>query len=398
MVGGFSGSCSRAHFDMAHFDMAHFDVVVCGLGAMGSATLHELARRGKRVLGIERYAPGHDRGSSHGATRIIRLGYFEHPSYVPLLRRAYALWRELEQASARKLLHIIGIVEIGSPQSALVRGTLASARLHRLHHEVLAASELMRRFPAFRLLADYVGVLQPDGGWLAVDPAFEAWISLAARAGAEIRTGDTVRAIEQLSGAVRIRSDAGIVEAGVAIVTAGAWTKSLMSGLAVPLRVTRQVMGWFEANDLALCAGDRLPVFLLESPHGRHYGIPPERANVAAGIKVAKHHHREETVDPDNYDRTVSREDEALIRAALTDHVPAANGRLLAAKTCLYTVTPDGDFVIDRVPGSTQIVVASPCSGHGFKFAPVIGEILADLATLGETRHDITRFKLGRFS
>jgi sarcosine oxidase len=377
--------------------MADFDVVVCGLGAMGSAALHRLARRGKRVLGIERYAPGHDRGSSHGATRIIRLGYFEHPSYVPLLRRAYALWRELEQASGLELLHLAGIVEIGSPASALVRGTLASVRLHHLQHEVLAASELMQRFPAFKLPADYVGVFQPDGGWLAVEPAFEAWISSAASAGAEIRSGDTVRVIEQRPGAVRVRTDGGIVEADVAIVAAGAWTKSLMPTLAAPLRVTREVMGWFEASDPALCAAGRLPVFMLESRHGMHYAVPPERTNVAAGIKVAKHHHRNQVVDPDDYDRTVSQEDEALIRAALAEHVPAANGRLLAAKTCLYTVTPDGDFLVDRVPGSPQIIVASPCSGHGFKFAPVIGEILADLATLGETRHDIARFRLGRF-
>jgi sarcosine oxidase len=377
--------------------MTGFDVVVCGLGAMGSAVLHRLARRGKRALGIERYAPGHDRGSSHGVTRIIRLGYFEHPSYVPLLRRAYALWRELEQASGLALLHLTGIVEIGSPDSTLVRGTLASAHLHHIRHETLAAPELMRRFPAFKLPVDHVGVFQPDGGWLAVEPAFEAWISSAARAGAEIRTCDTVRTIEQRSGAVRIHTDNGIVEAGVAIVTVGAWTKLLMPALAAPLRVTREVMGWFEARDLALCANDRLPVFMLESRHGLHYAIPPNSANGAGGIKVAKHHHRDETVDPDDYDRTVSPADEALIRAALVDHVPAANGPLIAAKTCLYTMTPDGHFLIDRVPGSPQIIVASPCSGHGFKFAPVIGEILADLATQGDTCHDIARFKLARF-
>jgi sarcosine oxidase len=266
-----------------------------------------------------------------------------------------------------------------------------------LQHELLAASELMQRFPAFKLPADYVGVFQPDGGWLAVEPAFEAWISSAASAGAEIRSGDTVRVIEQRPGAVRVRTDGGIVEADVAIVAAGAWTKSLMPTLAAPLRVTREVMGWFEASDPALCAAGRLPVFMLESRHGMHYAVPPERTNVAAGIKVAKHHHRNQVVDPDDYDRTVSQEDEALIRAALAEHVPAANGRLLAAKTCLYTVTPDGDFLVDRVPGSPQIIVASPCSGRGFKFAPVIGEILADLATLGETRHDIARFRLGRF-
>jgi sarcosine oxidase len=373
--------------------MADFDVVVCGLGAMGSAALYQLARQGKRVLGIERYAPGHDRGSSHGSTRIIRLAYFEHPSYVPLLQRAYASWRELEQASGRPLLHITGILEIGSPVGALVQGTLASARRHRLKHDVLAAPELMRRFPEFRVPADYVGVFQPDGGWLALEPAFQAWISLAAQAGAQIRAGDAVRAIEQRRDAVRVSSDAGTVEADVAIVTAGAWTNALVPGF--PLHVTRQVMAWFEAP--ASCADDRLPVFMLESRHGTHYGIPPERANAAAGIKIAKHHHRDETVDPDNYDRTVSRADESVIRAAVADHIPLANGRLLSAKTCLYTMTSDGDFIVGRVPDAARIIVASPCSGHGFKFAPVIGEILAELATVGETQHDITRFRPRRF-
>jgi sarcosine oxidase len=372
--------------------MPLFDVVVCGLGAMGSATLYHLAGRGKRVLGIERYAPGHERGSSHGASRIIRLAYFEHPSYVPLLRHAYRLWRELEQTSGQKLLHITGILEIGSQKSALVRGTLASARLHGLEHEVLAASELMRRFPAFEIPADYLGVFQPDGGWLAVESAFQAWISQAMRAGAQVRTGDMVYAIEELPGAVRIRSNAGTIEAGAAVVCVGPWTRALLPRLAAPLRVTRQVMAWFKAAP----SWPALPVFLLESAHGVHYGIPPECTN-SAGMKVAKHHHRDETIDADNYDRTISHADETVIRAALADHLPAANGRLLAAKTCLYTMTPDGDFVIDRLPGSPHIVVASPCSGHGFKFAPVVGEILADLVTHGQTRHDITRFRLGRF-
>jgi len=154
--------------------MAHFDVVVCGLGAMGSAAVEHLARRGKRVLGLERYAPGHDRGSSHGLTRIIRLGYFEHPSYVPLLRHAYKLWHELEQAIGRRLLHVTGIAEIGPPDSALVRGTLACAHLHALRHELLAAPELMRRFPAFRVPPHYVAVVQPEGGILEVEPAIAA--------------------------------------------------------------------------------------------------------------------------------------------------------------------------------------------------------------------------------
>ena len=255
--------------------MAAHDVVVVGLGAMGSAALQALARRGRRVLGIERFAPGHDRGSSHGVTRLIRLGYFEHPSYVPLLRRAYELWRTLEQASGRKLLHVTGIAEIGPPDGVLVHGTLASARLHSLQHEVLEAQDLMRRYPAFRVPPHYVGVVQPDGGFLEAAPSIHAFLALAKDAGAEIRTGEAVRAIEPHAGGVRIVSDRGIVEAGAVIVAAGPWTKSLLPDLPAPLRVTRQVMGWFAPTEPELVAPGRFPVFLLESAHGIHYGFPP---------------------------------------------------------------------------------------------------------------------------
>ena len=373
--------------------MPHYDIVVCGLGAMGSAALYTLARRGVRVLGIERFAPGHDQGSSHGATRIIRLAYWEHPSYVPLLRRAYELWREFEAAAGQQLLHITGVAEIGPPDGVLVRGTLAAAQLHGLPHEVLSARELMRQLPAFRLPDDFVAVLQPDGGFLAAEPSIHALGALAQAAGAELRSGETVRAIEPRAGGVRVVTGAGEVETGAVIVAAGPWTKSLLSDLPAPLKVTRQVMGWFAPHEPALFAPGQFPVFLIESVHGIHYGFP----SFGGGVKIARHHHRDEVVEPDGYDRTVSAEDEALIRRALAEFLPAANGKLLDAKTCLYTMTPDGDFLIDHLPGAPQVIVASPCSGHGFKFAPVIGEILADLATHGATRHDIARFSLSRF-
>jgi sarcosine oxidase len=365
-----------------------FDVVVCGLGIMGSAAVYELARRGRRVLGLERFAAGHDRGSSHGETRIIRLAYWEHPSYVPLLRRAYTLWRELETAAGHPLLHITGIAEIGPPDGALVTGTLAAANLHDIPHELLASSQLMRRYPAFRLPPHYVAVVQADGGFVEAEPSVRALQMMAQKSGADIRFGDTVRTVEPTGTGVRIATDSETVEADTAIVAAGPWVRKLLP--EIPVRVTRQVMGWFAPiqPDLA----DRLPVFLIESEHGLHYGFPPFGS---PGVKVARHHHRDEAVDPDGYDRGVTAEDEALIRAGISEVLPTANGHLLSAKTCLYTVTPDGDFVIDRLPGG--IVVASPCSGHGFKFAPVIGEILADLAIEGTTGHDISRFRLTRF-
>src|SRR5438132_7420096 len=362
-----------------------YDAIVLGLGAIGSAALFHLARRGRRVLGIEQFNIPHDRGSYHGFSRIIRLAYWEHPSYVPLLHRAYELWRELEGAAGQKLLHVTGVAEIGPPDGILVRGTLAAARLHGLAHEVLAATDAMRRFPAFRLPPDFVAVVQPDGGMLAAEPSIHAMLALAQAAGAVLRTGETVRAIEPRAGGVRVVTDRAVHEAGSAIVAAGPWIGSLLPDLSAPLRVTRQVMAWFAPREPALFAPGRFPVFLIESRHGIHYGFPPFGD---AGIKVAKHHHRDETVDPEDCDRSVSAADEALIRAALAEFLPAANGQRLAAKTCLYTAMPDGDFLIDRLPGSPQVIVASPCSGHGFKFAPVIGEILADLAINGSTRHD----------
>jgi sarcosine oxidase len=368
-----------------------YDVAVIGLGAMGSAAVYHLARRGARVLGLDRFEPGHDRGSSHGATRIIRLGYYEHPSYVPLLRRAYQLWRDLETAAGQRLLHVTGIAEIGRPDGELVQGTLATARLHALPHEVLDARALMRRYPPFHLPPDFLGVVQPDGGFLTAEPAVQAHQDLAQKAGAELRFGETVLGIEHSAREVRITTGGGVVTVGTAIVAAGAWTKKLLPALAM-LRVTRQVMAWFTPADPACFAPERFPVFMLESRLGIHYGFPLDEN----GLKVSKHFHQDETVDPDIYSRAVTPEDHSVIRSGLA-YLPAANGPLRIAKTCLYTMTPDGDFIIDRLPAARNILVASPCSGHGFKFSPVIGEILADLAIRGKTAHDISRFRLARF-
>jgi sarcosine oxidase len=371
--------------------MPNFDVVVCGLGVMGSAALRELSRRGLRVLGIDRFAPGHDRGSSHGATRVIRLDYFEHPSYVPLLRRAYELWHELEQASGQKLIHITGIVEIGAPDGILITGVLASIKQHSLRHELLSAGDLMHRYPAFQVPPHYQAVVQPDGGFLAAEPSIQAMLALAKETGAEIRSGEIIRAIEPSSTGVRIITDRARIDAGSAVIAVGPWVKSILPELKV--RVTRQVLAWFSPPQPALF--QHFPVFFMESDHGMHYGFPLDGDGL---LKVAKHHHDDETVDPDACDRTVSIADESLIRSALADHLPDANGRCVKSTTCLYTVTPDDHFVIDSLPGYPHVVVASPCSGHGFKFAPVVGEVLADLVTRRAPRHDIGRFSLKRFA
>lgn len=370
-------------------------IVVIGLGASGSAALYQLARRGVRALGIEQFQLGHDRGSSHGPTRVFRLAHFENPAYVPLLHRAAALWRELETFSGRRLLVTTGIAELGPEDGDLVRGTLAASVRHGLTHEVLEAAALMRRYPQFKLPQNYVAVAQPDGGYIEASAALDATIRAAVQAGAVVRTEEKVVAVEPRGDAVRIITDRGVIDADGAVVAAGPWMAKVSSHLQLPLRVTRQVVGWFEPDNVGEFAVGRFPVFIIDSRYGHHYGLP---YYPGMGLKIAKHHHLNEAVDPDSYDTTIATADEAAIRAPLDDFLPGANGRLRSAQACLYTMTPDETFIIDRVPDAPNIVIASPCSGHGFKFAPVVGEIVADLITSGTTRHDITAFRLKRFA
>src|SRR5260370_20398376 len=318
--------------------MLSFDVAIIGLGVMGSAALAALARRGLRVVGIDRFAPGHDRGSSHGTTRVIRLGYFEHPSYVPLVRAAYPLWRELEARSGQSLLTITGIVEIGAPESCLVAGTLRSSRLHGLPHEILDAQGMRNRFRAFRLRDDFVGVFQRAGGFVRAEPAVAALQELASRSGAELIWNEPVLAVEPHRDGVAVMTAHGDIRAGYAIAAAGPWLKSLLPQLPVPLRVTRQVLAWFEPAGHARprFAAERFPVFLLENADGVFYRFPAG----AAGVKVAKPHHLGEGVPPDRYGRAVSATDEARIRKSLKGHLPDARARVLPCPTCLYTISP----------------------------------------------------------
>ncbi|HVG51986.1 MAG TPA: N-methyl-L-tryptophan oxidase, partial [Xanthobacteraceae bacterium] len=276
--------------------MAEYDVVVVGLGVMGSAALHRLARRGKRVLGIEQFLPGHDRGSSHGETRLIRLAYFEDASYVPLLREAYGLWRELEEESDRSLMTITGILEIGTPDGELVSGTLASSRLHSLPHDVMTADETMKRFPALVVPSGYTGVFQPDGGYLAAESTVQAQIDLALAAGVDIKADTHVDSIVPQGTGVRLKTSAGEIDAGAAVVTAGPWLNKLLPSLAAPLSVTRQVLGWLSPAQPDQFTANKFPVFLFESELGLHYGFP---VHGHSGLKISKHHHLREPVDPD---------------------------------------------------------------------------------------------------
>jgi sarcosine oxidase len=373
--------------------MQSFDVIVIGVGGMGSAALWQLARRGQRVLGIERFDLAHRMGSSHGFNRIIRLPYFEHPDYVPLLRRAYQLWREAERHAGEQLLYITGSLDAGHEDGRVVQGALATCKAHDLPHELLDAVQINLCFPGYRLPPDFAAVWQPDGGFIASERAILAYAALAIHAGAEIHAREKVLGIEPASGRVTVVTDKGRYEAGRVIVAAGAWVSDLLPGLNGKAVAERQVLGWFQPKRPELFVPSVFPVSTLLTDLGHLYLFP---SWAVPGLKIGLYHHLREQGHADALSREPAEADEALLRAALQTYFPDADGPTLSLATCLFTNTPDEHFIIDQLPGHPEVVVASPCSGHGFKFASVIGEILADLAIGGATAHDIKLFNYAR--
>ena len=367
-----------------------FDVIVVGLGAMGSAAAYHLTRQGRRVLGLDRFSPPHALGSSHGQTRIIREAYFEDPRYVPLVQRAYELWTALEREAERRLLLETGGLMIGRPDSTVVRGARRSAETHGLRHELLAAAEVRRRFPALRPDDDMVAVWEPRAGILIPEACVAAHLAMARRHGATLRVDEPVLRWEPDGGGVRVASAQGVYAAGQLVLSAGSWLTSLLPDLALPLTVERQPLYWFEAcRNAAHFAPERLPIHLWEHAPQRYlYGFP----DLGDGVKVARHHEGRLT-DPDAVDREVHAEEVEAMRGLVRRYVPDADGPLRSTAVCLYTNTPDDHFLIDRHPAHEQVVVASPCSGHGFKFASAIGEALAELLSEGRTRLDLSLFE-----
>ena len=373
-----------------------YDAIVIGLGAMGSAALRALSRRGWRLLGIDRFTPPHDRGSSHGASRIIREAYFEHPSYVPLVRRAYLLWEELERESGRKLLLPTGGLMIGPPDGVLVAGALRSAGEHGLAHECLDASAMRWRFPLFRIGDDVAGVWEPRAGVLSPEASIEAFLATARRHGAEIHANEPAMSWSAGETGVRVTTGRGRYSAGRLILCAGAWLPGLLQDLALPLAVERVVQLWFDPAtkaDAEAFAPERCPVWIWEHERDRFlYGFPISER----GIKLARHHEGE-PADPDHVRRDVSEREVAEVRAVMERCVPAAAGALRDSAVCLYTNTPDSHFVVDQHPLHPTVLIVSACSGHGFKFAPVIGEIVSDWVVDGVKRFDLERFRVGRW-
>ena len=374
--------------------MEHFDVIVIGVGGMGSAALFHLARRGLRVLGIERFDIPHDFGSSHGNTRIIRLPYYESPAYVPLLRRSFELWRELESAAGERLLVVTGSIDAGPPGSAVFEGSLNSCRIHAIEHEVLDARELVRRFPGYQLPRQTMALFQRDGGMLLPERCIVAHTNAAVANGAIIHGREQVQSWQATDSAVEVTTDRGHYRAAKLVISAGSWTGKIIPNLARLAVPERQVLAWFSPITPDHFDPARFPVFNMTVNEGRFYGFP---VHSIPGFKIGRYHHREEIVDPDTMDRTPNLADEQVLRECVERYFPGAAGPVVSMKTCLFTNSPDEHFIIDLLPGHKNVAVAAGFSGHGFKFCSVVGEILSELAIDGRTRMPIEIFAIDRF-
>ncbi len=374
-----------------------YDVIVVGLGAMGSATAYQLASRGLRVLGLEQFDIPHNLGSSHGSSRMIRLAYFEHPDYVPLLRRAYELWDALEAESGRKIIHITGGLYVGPPGSEVVNGSILAAKQYGIAHDLLGRAEIVKRFPQFNLPQDYRGMIDRAGGFVLPERAITAYCDLAMKRGGELHGREPVLEWKSEAAGVTVRTAKATYSAGHVVFCGGAWTGKLIRDLRVPLVVTRQVMAWFwpkrgaERFELG-----QSPVWAIDPPDGAFLCGFPIHPEGSAGVKVAFHVQGPPT-DPDTDPRLPTQADETELRRAMETFIPDAPGSLLSMRVCLYTNSPDHSFIVDRHPEYPNVTVACGFSGHGFKFASVMGEAIADLATEGRSRLPIGFITFRRF-
>lgn len=373
-----------------------YDSIIVGVGGMGAAAMYHLAKSGQRVIALEQFQLGHARGSSHGETRIIRQAYFEGSKYVPIVRRAHQLWHELSAAAGTPLIFRTGSLEMSEPGYDFVERSRDSCVVHGLPHEILDAHEVMRRHPAFKLKAGTRAIFQPDGGYVLSEDGIKAHARLALAHGAQLRTGETVLDYSAtVHGGVTVQTDRATYTAGQLVLTAGPWMAHLVPELSGQLATFKQAIAWFAPAEVAAFQSPNMPVFIHFGAQGEFYGLPWHSTQ---GFKVGGPHFGREAIDPDTKDRTPSASQIIGIQNFLRQYLPDAAGPPIRATGCIYTKTPDEDFIIDRHPAMPQVLVVSPCSGHGYKFAPVIGEIIAQLVTRGHTQHDIAPFSIARFN
>jgi sarcosine oxidase len=371
-----------------------YDAIVIGLGGMGSAAAYELARRGRRVLGLEQFEFVHRRGSSHGRSRIIRKAYYEHPSYVPLVLRAYEKWYDLEQLLGQRLLTECACLTLGPAGGELVTGVLSAAAEHNLELRELTPRQRRLAYPAFAVPEHYAALVEPGAGILAVEECVRAQLDAAVQFGAELHEKENVLAWMIENDSAIVQTDRGQYVAKKLIVAAGAWAGHLLRDLGVPLTVMRQVQLWFRPHRPAMFRRDRFPVFLLDAPEGAFYGMPMLDD---LSVKLAQHYGAPELAGPGDVDWTSHKADEVPVRQFADRYLPGQLGELSSAEVCQYTLSPDRHFIIDVHPQFSNVSFACGFSGHGFKFASAVGEVLADLAERGETEHDIALFRIARF-
>lgn len=378
----------------------HYDVIVLGVGSMGAATCWALSRRGLKVLGLERYSVPHRMGSHHGETRMIRQAYFEHPDYVRLLHHAYAAWRDLEEETGESLLHTIGGLYMGFRDGDLVQGAALAAEQHKLPHEWLSPSEVQERFPAFRCPNDWVGLFEPSAGYVRCESAISAMAVTAMRRGVSIRACEAVNKWSSDGRSVTVTTERDVYRAERLIVCGGAWAGELLSDLDLQLSVTRQVVLWLWPEQPKLVEPGRLPVWAIDpEPAGKYrgiyYGFPS--GNHPPGLKLGWHAPGTAS-EPHEVDRNLRPEDLAWVADFARDLMPAAGQQILGGTTCLYTYSRDGHFVLDQHPSFANVHFAAGFSGHGFKFSPVIGQVLAEWSLEGHTRYPVDFLALKRFS
>ncbi len=352
------------------------EVIVIGAGGVGSAALFYLARRGVRALGLDRFAPAHDRGSSHGRTRMIRQAYFEHPDYVPMVQRAFSQWAELSERRGSPLYHEVGLLQVGPRDGVVLPGVLASARTHGLEIEELSAAAVEKRWRGFRVPRHLAALFERRAGYLDVEDCVLAHLDEARRMGAELRIGETVRRWEATRDRVTVETDRGRYHAERLIIAAGPWAGQLLAELGLPLEVRRKPMFWYEATSNVYSCEQQSPAFLFELPAGIYYGFPQIDE---LGVKVAEHSGGTVVADPLTVNRDIDAVDRSRVEQFAAEHLPALTRRLTAHSVCMYTMTHDEHFIVDRHPTHANVVFAAGLSGHGFKFAGVLGEALADL-------------------
>jgi len=372
----------------------HYDCIVVGAGAVGTAAAYHLASRGHKVVALDPHPPGHDKGSSHGGTRIIRLVYFEHPDYVPLLKRAFTLWQVLDETVDTKLLTRTGILQSGPPNGEVMAGMRDAAQAHGLPVESLTASDIATTYPGFRLRDGDDALFDPNGGILAVEDCVRAHATMAEMAGASFNIGERVVGWQEKGGQVQVVTEAGTYSAERLVITPGAWAPGLLPATRRYVHLLRKSLFWFDAGDDTYAIENGSPVFLFEQDSHTFYGFP---AIDDKGIKLADHNNGRPLTVPEQLDRHVDPDELEAASLFLRHHLPRAGHQLNHHTTCMYTMSEDGHFVVDRYPGTNHVYFAAGLSGHGFKFASVLGEVLADLAVDGRTDHPIDFLSISRF-